>query len=153
MPASEVRRVVTGHDAQGRSIIQSDGPAPQDRFTQVWTTAESPANNLDPEDGGTRPVALSINNGSVFRIGVLDPGVTSRMHRTRSIDYGILLEGELDMELDGGEVVHLKPGDVVVQRGTMHAWANNSDRPAKMAWILIAAAPVVVDGKTLEPNA
>jgi hypothetical protein len=56
------------------------------------------------------------------------------------------------MELDGGETVHLKTGDVVVQRGTMHAWINTSDRPARMAWILLDAAPVVVDGKTLEPN-
>jgi quercetin dioxygenase-like cupin family protein len=74
------------------------------------------------------------------------------MHRTNSVDYGILLEGELDMEVDGGETVHLRSGDVVVQRGTNHAWINNSDRPAKMAWILIDADPVRIGGRILEPT-
>jgi len=152
VPAPHVRRIVTGHDAEGRSIIQSDSPAPTDRFAQVWTTAEFPANNQDATDGGERPVGIALPGGSVFRIGEIAPGANSPMHRTRSIDYGIVLEGELDMELDGGETVHLGPGDVVVQRGTMHAWINNSDRPTRMAWILLDALPVVIDGRTLEPN-
>jgi quercetin dioxygenase-like cupin family protein len=74
------------------------------------------------------------------------------MHRTNSVDYGIVLDGELDMELDGGEVVHLRRGDVVVQRGTNHAWINNSSQPCRMAWILIDATPVKVGDQALQPT-
>jgi quercetin dioxygenase-like cupin family protein len=87
--------------------------------------------------------------GSVIRIGELPPGAHSAMHRTHSVDYGIVLDGEIDMEVDDGETVHLKQGDVVVQRGTVHAWINRSDKPCKMAWILIAAEPIVIDGREL----
>jgi quercetin dioxygenase-like cupin family protein len=74
------------------------------------------------------------------------------MHRTNSVDYGIVLEGELDMELDGGDRVHLKAGDVVVQRGTNHAWINGGNMPARMAWILIDAEPVRIRERILEPT-
>ena len=74
------------------------------------------------------------------------------MHRTNSVDYGIVLDGELDMELGDGEVVHLQAGDVVVQRGTNHAWINRSDRPCRMAWILIDADPVKVGDQELQPT-
>jgi quercetin dioxygenase-like cupin family protein len=152
MPGPSVRRVVTGHDASGRAVIASDEVVQGERFTLVWTTEGFPVDNTDPQDGGLRDVGITLANGSVFRIGELPPGARSPMHRTNSIDYGIVLEGELDMEVDGGEVVHLKPGDVVVQRGTNHAWINNSDRPVKMAWILIDAYAVRIGGRILEPT-
>ena len=152
MPGPEVRRVVTGHNAEGKSVIAIDEVTSGERFTVVWTTDKSPADNLDPEDGGARKVGLVQPGGSVLRIGELPPGAHSAMHRTHSVDYGIVLEGELDMEVDGGEVVHLKAGDVVVQRGTNHAWVNNSGAPVKMAWILIAAHPVTVGDRVLEPT-
>ena len=66
------------------------------------------------------------------------------MHRTSTIDYVFILDGELEMELDGGEWVHLKAGDIVIQRGTNHAWENKSDRVCRLASVLIAAAPVVI---------
>jgi quercetin dioxygenase-like cupin family protein len=90
--------------------------------------------------------------GTVFRIGEIAAGGRSPMHRTNSVDYGIVLEGELDMELDGGEVAYLKTGDVVVQRGTNHAWVNTSERPCRMAWILIDAHPVKVGDHELQPT-
>ena len=71
------------------------------------------------------------------------------MHRTQSLDYAILLEGECDLELDGGDVRTLGPGDVVVQRGTNHVWHNRSDAPCRVAWILLDAEPVTVDGQEL----
>jgi quercetin dioxygenase-like cupin family protein len=74
------------------------------------------------------------------------------MHRTQSIDYGIVLEGEMTMELDGGSVTHLKAGDVVVQRGTNHLWHNISDKPCRMAFVLIEAKPVEAGGIRLEQN-
>ena len=144
-----VRRVVTGHNAEGKSIIAIDEVTSGERFTVVWTTDTSPANNLDPDDGGARKVGLVQPGGSVLRIGELPPGAHSPMHRTHSVDYGIVLEGEIDMEVDDGETVHLKQGDVVVQRGTIHAWINRSDAPCKMAWILIHADPIVIDRKEL----
>jgi quercetin dioxygenase-like cupin family protein len=139
---------VTGHDSEGLAIVQSDSVEQGERFTLIWTTEGFPVNN-NAEDGGRRDVGITLANGTVFRIGEIQPGGRSPLHRTDSVDYGILLTGQLDMELDGGETVHLSAGDVVVQRGTNHAWVNHSDRPARIAWILIAAEPVTVGGVTL----
>jgi quercetin dioxygenase-like cupin family protein len=71
------------------------------------------------------------------------------MHRTESLDYGICLEGECDMELDGGETVTVRAGDVVVQRGTNHLWHNRGTVPCRFAWILLDALPAEVGGRTL----
>jgi quercetin dioxygenase-like cupin family protein len=152
MAGPKVRRVVTGHNPDGMAIIQMDEIAQGERFTLIWTTEGFPVDNTDERDGGHRDVGITLNAGTVFRVGEIASGARSPMHRTNSVDYGILLEGELDMEVDGGETVHLRSGDVVVQRGTNHAWINNSDRPAKMAWILIDADPVRIGGRILEPT-
>ncbi len=74
------------------------------------------------------------------------------MHRTETVDYALLLSGECDLELDSGEVAHLKPGDVVVQRGTMHAWVNNGSVPCVFAFILIDAKPDSVGGQELRTH-
>lgn len=152
MPGPAVRRVITGHNAQAKAIVLKDEVTRGERFTLIWTTKGFPVDNTRTEDGGKRDVGITLPGGTVFRIGEIAPGGRSPMHRTNSVDYGILLEGVLDMELDGGEVVHLKSGDVVVQRGTNHAWINNSDRPCRMAWILIDAHPVRVGGQELQPT-
>ena len=149
MPGPSVRRVVTAHDSKGLAIVQADSVEQGERFTLIWTTEGFPVNNDADEDGGRRDVGITLANGTVFRIGEIQPGGRSPLHRTDSVDYGILLSGQLDMELDGGETVHLRAGDVVVQRGTNHAWVNNSDHPARMAWILVSAEPVTVGGITL----
>ena len=151
--ALQVRRVVTGHDGKGRAIVKSDGimdnvvqVRPGASWTVLWTT-EGDIDNNDESDGARRAVATSHDDGTVFRIVRYEPGVTRRNHRTDSLDYGILLSGELDMELDDGAVVHLKPGDVVVQRGTIHNWANPGSEPAVMAFVLIAAPPYLHQGQ------
>jgi quercetin dioxygenase-like cupin family protein len=74
------------------------------------------------------------------------------MHRTETVDYALLLSGECDLELDSGEVAHLKPGDVVVRCGTMHAWVNNGSVPCVLAFILIDAKPDSVGGQELRTH-
>jgi quercetin dioxygenase-like cupin family protein len=88
-------------------------------------------------------------SGSVLRIGVLAPGSRSPMHRTESLDYAICLEGECVMELDGGEAVTVRAGDVVIQRGTNHVWHNRSSALCRFAWILLDADPVEIAGQRL----
>ena len=85
----------------------------------------------------------------MIRITEFAPGAPKFMHRTETVDYAVLLSGECDLELDSGEIAHMKPGDIVVQRGTMHAWVNNGTAPAVFAFILIDADPVSVKGQSL----
>jgi quercetin dioxygenase-like cupin family protein len=87
-------------------------------------------------------------NGTVFRIVEYAPGVSPRVHRTDSIDYAVVMSGEIDMQLDGS-LVHLKAGDVLVQRGTIHNWVNNGTVPCVIAFVLVDAEPVTAGGKVL----
>ncbi|OAN58513.1 cupin domain-containing protein [Sphingomonas sp. TDK1] len=156
--AESFRRIVTTHDSTGRSVVRSvDTLTPQPiaggvaDFQLVWTTPTVPADNNGDDDGAAREAGLTLQGGSVIRIVDMMPGQASPMHRSFSIDYGIVLSGVLELELDGGEVVALGAGDIVVQRGTNHLWRNPSpDTVCRIAFILIEAAPVVVDGKVLE---
>ena len=177
MPFPPIHRVVTGHDANGKAVISSDGPLPVVRelaalpgvvFHEVWATAATPApvDNgddptpgdivLPPPSGGTRFRFVDIppespqmmaeaaaQAGAAFaEIG--DAGASTQdataahplMHRTETVDYGVVIEGEMTLVLDTGEVA-LKPGSVVVQRGTNHAWANRSGKPCRMLFVLI----------------
>jgi quercetin dioxygenase-like cupin family protein len=144
----EVRRVVTGHDAAGLAVVRSDErvasreAAPGYEPVEIWATTEFPVRNEEDAPPGQGPQ-------SHIRIGHLAPGHRSPMHRTHTIDYAILLAGECELHLDGGEVVHLRAGDVVVQRGTNHAWVNASDEPARFAFVLLDAEPLVFDGVEL----
>ena len=153
--AVQVRRVVTGHDAKGRAVIKIDevsknivSSRPGQTACVVWTTESFPVNNTGDTDEGLRKVGTTLKNGAVFRVVEFAPGVAPRNHRTDSIDYAVVVSGEIDMELDDS-VVHLKAGDVLVQRGTIHNWVNRGTQPCVMAFILIAAKPVEVDGKVL----
>lgn len=152
-----IRRVVTGHDAEGMAVVRFDDEVPARMintgdalFGLVWTTAEVPVDNTDDTDGARREAAKTLLGGSVMRIVDFKPGCMSPMHRSFSLDYGFVLEGEVDLILDGGDERHLKAGDIVVQRGTNHAWANRTDRWARMAFVLIEAKPVTVAGRVLE---
>ena len=114
----------------------------------VWTTDGFPANNDGDADEGLRKVGTTLANGTVFRIIEFSPGVAARNHRTDSIDYIVIISGEIDMELDDS-VVQLKAGDVMVQRGTIHNWVNRGPAPCVLAVILIAAKSVEAGGKVL----
>jgi hypothetical protein len=146
------RRIVTGHNAAGASVVVSDGPVPVTKelpedgvaFHEVWVTDTAPAlihaGDEDPTAGAvtvpppTHGTRIRINE---FLPGHLDErGLQSPVHRTASIDYGIVLEGEVTLILDDSEVT-ARAGDIVVQRGTDHAWANRGDSVARVAFVLV----------------
>jgi quercetin dioxygenase-like cupin family protein len=153
--ALQIRRVVTGHDATGRAIVKIDEIAqnlvssrPGATSCVVWTTEGFPVNNDGEEDEGLRKTGTTLDNGTVFRILQLAPGVSPRNHRSDSIDYAVVMSGEVDMELDD-ITLHLKAGDVLVQRGTIHNWVNRGSEPCAIAFVLIAAKSVTAGGKVL----
>jgi quercetin dioxygenase-like cupin family protein len=145
-----IRRVVTGHDAHGKAIVRIDDVGahvasgrPNMTRQLIWTTNDLPVHFAeDGEDKGAREIGTIIRNGSVFRVIEFEPGVAPRNHRTDSIDYAVVMSGEIDMEMDD-TVVHLKAGDVLVQRGTIHNWVNQGTEPCVIAFILISS-----DGNT-----
>jgi mannose-6-phosphate isomerase-like protein (cupin superfamily) len=171
----QVRRVVTGHDAEGRSTILFDGPAtcvkemasmPGVVLTDLWETATAPVDNTGSADAAARPVRLEPpGNGSILRIVEFPPDTVWRganaaeafasigaahapaagsddpmRHKTSTIDYIIILKGEIHAIVDTGETL-LKAGDIFVQRGTMHSWSVRGTEPCVLAAILIAAQP------------
>ena len=155
--ALTVRRVVTGHDENGKAIVKIDevmseprSPRPGNQGHGVWATDVYPANLNTDADGKEIEPGAPGSMPTKFRISQYDPGVTARMHRTQSIDYVVVMKGEIDMELDDGVIVHLNEGDVCVQRGTIHNWINNGTEPCIVAFILLAADPIVINGKELE---
>jgi quercetin dioxygenase-like cupin family protein len=150
-------RIVTTHDAQGRAIVQSRDaltpkpiPSGDADFALIWSDPKIPVNN-DGDGAPPTESRLSISGGTVIRIVDMLPGKASPMHRSNSIDYGIVMSGELELELDGGEAVRLLPGDVVVQRGTNHLWRNpGKDTVCRIVFILTEAKPVSIGGKALD---
>jgi quercetin dioxygenase-like cupin family protein len=151
----QVRRVVTGHDERGHARVTFDEtmsnvhkPRPGASWNVVWTTDTIPADNAGEADAGARQVGTTLPGGTVFRVIEFLPGVAPRVHRTDSIDYAVVMSGEIDMQLDDTEV-HLKAGDVLVQRGTVHNWVNRGDKLCIMAFVLIDARPVTAGGETL----
>ena len=156
----QIRRVVTGHDGSGKAEVILDGIIAgravlggDASFAVIWTTVSSPVDNDDATDRASEPVGLAQPGGSVLRIVDIPAGVRSPMHRTSSLDYGIILAGEVSLELDDGVVTDLRAGDVVVQRGTIHAWINRGKITARIAFILLDANPATAGGKALLPVA
>ena len=151
----QVRRVVTGHKSDGKATVLIDevskdtvNPRQGCTFFNIWST-QLPPNNNDDSDGAKTIVGTAMKERAVFRVIEYGPGVMPRNHRTDSIDFAVVMSGEIDMTLDD-EVVHLKAGDVLVQRGTIHNWVNNSDKPCVIAFVLLDAPAVEIDGKPLE---
>ncbi|HEY6817295.1 MAG TPA: cupin domain-containing protein [Croceibacterium sp.] len=147
------RRVVTGHDANGKSVVIDDGLPPQDHpmqgaaigadFFEIWSTPEAvPSLASLPEGEPTaRPFTIMPPSGHLIRIIDIYPpsmgGQRTVMHRTRTLDYAVVIEGEIVLVLSDSEVV-LGPGEVAVQRGTDHAWENRTDTVTRMAFFHIA---------------
>jgi mannose-6-phosphate isomerase-like protein (cupin superfamily) len=151
----KLRRVVTGHDKDGKAIVNIDEIAtnvlssrPGQAGVVVWSTDGHPIDNMDEYDGSKRKLGTSLSEGTVFRVVQYDPGVSPRNHRTDSLDYAAVLSGEIEMDIDG-TIVHLKAGDVLVQRGTIHNWVNRGNVPCRIAFTLVGAKPVDINGKTL----
>jgi quercetin dioxygenase-like cupin family protein len=152
----QIRRIVTGHDQNGRAVVKIDEPCRNvisarkgAQSCVVWTTDTSPAINTGDEDGSKREVGTTHAGGTVFRIVRYEPGVAPRVHRTDSIDYAVVISGTIDMELDGNSVT-LKAGDVLVQRGTIHNWVNRGTEACVIAFVLVDAKPVAAGGKVLD---
>lgn len=181
MDLKSTRRIVTGHDVEGKAIALFDAPVIAKRrsaggngMTLLWVTSEFPVDLGGASDRGQTPVgvpppangtifrivdfapvageAAPVDHGEILRSMGIDPATQgyarhANTHRTRTIDYAIVLEGEIDMLLDDSEV-HVKAGDVLVQQGTNHAWVNNSGKPCRIAFILIdaKAPPAWQDG-------
>jgi len=146
-PNTAPRRIVTGHDASGKSVVLSDGPTPKTldigtaAFHELWITDRTPTPIAATEPEPTaRPVRTPPPpNGVTVRFTEMAPGAESPMHRTETLDVGVVLEGETWLLLDDGSETRVGVGDAVVQRGTNHAWANRSDRPVRMMFVLIDA--------------
>lgn len=175
--SAEFRRIVTGHDAEGKAVIQHAAPPTRvvdvskngPRFYEVWNTRDMPAPidrdglepfedklTLAPPSHGTRIRVLDIQPETAQmqsldaaegrrHFEALNAGDASTggegaphpfMHRTETIDYGIVLLGEIYLIVDRGEIL-CRQGDIVIQRGTNHAWANRSDKVCRIAFILI----------------
>jgi len=154
--ALQMRRVITGHDASGKAIVKFDDIVqnafegrPGATVYPVWSSVGFPVNNDGPDDEGQRKTGTTLPNGTIFRVLEFAPGLAPRNHRTDSVDYGVILSGEIDMELDGTNV-HLKAGDVFVQRGTIHNWINRGTASCVIAIVLIAAKSVDAGGKILQ---
>ena len=172
-----VRRVLTGHDAEGKSTVIADGQAPNVKemasmpglaLTDLWETTGAPASNTGGTDAAARPVHLEPpKNGTLFRIVEFPPDSQWRnradareafdsidaghapdrsssdpmMHKTNTVDYIVVLKGEIHAVLDKGETL-LRPGDVFIQRGTNHSWSVRGNEPCVIAVVLVNAAPV-----------
>jgi mannose-6-phosphate isomerase-like protein (cupin superfamily) len=177
-----VRRVLTGHDAQGRSTFIADGEAPNFKempgfhglfLTDLWETSGAPASNAGDRDAAARPVRLEPpENGTIVRIVEFPPdsawrGVTdgaagfksigaghakdkssgdAMMHKTSTVDYIIVLKGEIYAVMETGEKL-LRAGDVMIQRGTNHSWSVRGNEPAIVAAVLVSAKPVGAKAK------
>jgi quercetin dioxygenase-like cupin family protein len=147
-----IRRVVTGHNATNIAKVLLDAPAtnakssgPGMASTLIWCTDRAPADisvGEKVEDMGARILGTAPPaKGSRFAVIDFPPGNKPHMHRTETIDYVIVIEGEIEMDMDDS-TVKLKAGDVMVQRGTNHAWANRGNERARVAFVLIDAGPL-----------
>jgi mannose-6-phosphate isomerase-like protein (cupin superfamily) len=150
-----VRRVVTGVDEQGRSTFLSDGPAfGGDQWAEVWVTDPAIGLNevvdpqhgmmvLEPPAGGSAWRVFEVPPDAQMReamnnaVGVIEGTEADGFHTTQTIDFVMVLEGEISLELDTGEVT-LHPGDCVVQRNTRHAWRNRNEFPVKMVAVMVS---------------
>ncbi|MBK9250820.1 MAG: cupin domain-containing protein [Proteobacteria bacterium] len=151
-----VQRVVTGHDGAGRAVLRSeDWASPEPKaagvadFLLLWTTATVPVDNNDETEGRERAAGLTLHGGSVIRVVDMLPGGQSPMHRSNSIDYGIVLTNEIELELDSGEKRTVKAGGVIVQRGTNHLWRNRTSQTTRIVFVLIEAAAYRHNGEPL----
>jgi quercetin dioxygenase-like cupin family protein len=182
METRPTRRIVTGHDANGKAVVLFDDVVTANQrgangVTLFWVTGEFPADTAGAADRAQTPVGVPPpKNGTVFRVVDFAPAAAhaapvdhveilramgidlatqgyarhANTHRTRTIDYAIVLDGEIDMLLDDSEI-HVKAGDVLVQQATNHAWVNNGTKPCRIAFILIDAKTPAAWEKNWKP--
>ena len=165
---SHPNRFITTHNAEGKAVIDESIPAPAPfyslgegdaSFAQCYVTSAFPVDIANDTDTTAYrnfladPPGLTVKTGTVLRYVDMPPGATSPMHRTISLDYGVVLEGEVELVLDSGETRVMKRGDVSVQRATMHAWRNCSQTEwVRMLYILQPVQPLEVAGEPLKED-
>src|ERR1700681_4587099 len=152
MASQPIRRVITGHDGKNVAKVILEGPATNTKrpregvaSTLMWGSDAMPADisvGENAEDMGARILGTAPPaNGSRFIVMEFAPGIESKMHRTETIDYIVMLSGEIEMDMDDS-TVKLRAGDIMVQRGTNHAWINRGKEPARLAIVLLDAKPL-----------
>ena len=155
--AEKIRRVVTGHTTDGTAVFVSDNqyepvviPSGDAAMATIWTTTSVPADLNDETDGRERDAGTTLKGGSVIRIVDMLPNASSPMHRTSSIDYGIVISGKIELELDNQVFKTIETGGIIVQRGTIHKWRNpSSEEICRIVFVLTEAKPYEVNGKPL----
>ena len=149
-PLPTFRRIVTNHDADGKPVIWIDSNATNHKFpdprissTMMWSTDATPTQILGDEDEGNRILGSAPPiGGSRFTMMEFLPGNgADGLHRTDTVDYVICVAGQIDMFVDDTQFVTLRAGDVLIQRGTYHAWKNRGDQPCRLAVVLLDALP------------
>jgi len=152
-----IRRVVTGHSTEGKAIFMADEefetvviPSGDAAMTTIWTTASVPADCNDQTDGRIRDAGTTLKAGSVIRVVDMLPSASSPMHRSASIDYGIVMSGEIELELDDQIFKTVGIGGIIIQNGTIHKWRNPSPNEiCRIIFVLTEAKPFEVNGVPL----
>ncbi|TDL25427.1 hypothetical protein BD410DRAFT_766038 [Rickenella mellea] len=157
LPPPAIRRVITGHTPAGKATVVEDKVTTMQKFgdkpdAALFTTLYR-SDDLKPSNDGeyveSTKQDLIGEEGSTFRAWDMAPHSISPFHRTISLDYAIVVKGSIVCELDDGKRVSLSAGDVLVQRGTIHAWHNETDEWTRVFFTMIASKPVEIDGKKL----
>jgi quercetin dioxygenase-like cupin family protein len=164
---SSVQRFITTHDPKTKKAIFSDAIPETNKVDEIpgvefrlgYVTKGFPVDlNGDADVEAYKPYlekppGLVASGGTVLRFVDMEPGHISPMHRTVSLDYGVVIEGEVELILDSGETRKMKAGDVAIQRGTMHQWRNlSSTKWGRMMYVLQDCKPVEVDGEVLKED-
>jgi quercetin dioxygenase-like cupin family protein len=155
--AIPIRRIVTGHTKEGKAIFTIDEeietvviPTGDAAMATIWTTANVPADCNDQTDGRIRDAGTTLKGGSVIRVVDMLPCASSPMHRSASIDYGIVMSGEIELELDDKVFKTVGIGGIIIQNGTIHKWRNPSaSQICRIVFVLMEAKPFEVNGTPL----
>jgi quercetin dioxygenase-like cupin family protein len=153
-----IRRIVTGHNENGKAIFVSDTvfetkviPTGDAAMSTIWTTTSVPADCNDALDGAFRDAGTTLKGGSVIRVVDMLPNAASPMHRSNSIDYGIVISGKIELELDNEVFTTIEAGGIIVQKGTIHKWRNPSaTKVCRIVFILIEAKPFEINRIALD---
>jgi quercetin dioxygenase-like cupin family protein len=152
-----IRRVVTGHTKIGKAVFTADDefetvviPSGDAAMATIWTTATVPADCNDETDGRLRDAGTTLKGGSVIRVVDMLPGASSPLHRSASIDYGIIMSGEIELELEDKVFKTVGIGGIIIQNGTIHKWRNPSPSEiCRIIFVLTESKPFEVNGVPL----
>ncbi|KAJ5363872.1 uncharacterized protein N7496_009585 [Penicillium cataractarum] len=153
-PLPPIRRLVTGHDTQGNAIVWKDEEIKASQaehgpfLTRIWSSSELPPDVNTTDDLGLVDTGLA-NKGTICRIVDFPPKSVGMVHRSITLDYIYVLEGEVTLTLDDGSKTKVGKGNIVVQQGTMHGWDNETSNWARLLCVLISAKAPVVAGEEL----